>query len=72
MLLVVFYWFAAVDLGEESVYFVPFNVGDRVQVKLDVDTFRALQDEQHGGWNPEMELVGSELSKVGVREVKGI
>lgn len=35
----------------------PFRRGDRVQVNMDVSVFRALQDDNHGGWNPEMELV---------------
>lgn len=45
-----------IDGGDEPIYFAPFSAGDRVQVKLDVDVFRALQDGRHGGWNPEMEL----------------
>jgi E3 ubiquitin-protein ligase mind-bomb len=33
-----------------------FQQGDRVQVCVDPDVFKQLQDEEHGGWNEEMAL----------------
>ena len=31
--------------------------GDLIQVQLDVDIFKMMQNEEHGGWNDRMEMV---------------
>ena len=31
--------------------------GDLVQVQLDVDIFKMMQNEEHGGWNDRMKMV---------------
>ena len=42
--------------SSSAVNIVPFEVGDRVRVTLDVATLKDLQ-EGHGGWNDKMEEV---------------
>ena len=42
--------------SSSAVNIVPFEVGDRVRVTLDVTTLKDLQ-EGHGGWNDKMEEV---------------
>jgi len=42
--------------SSSAVNIVPFEVGDRVRVALDVATLKELQ-EGHGGWNDKMEEV---------------
>ena len=32
--------------------------GDLIQVQLDVDVFKIMQNEEHGGWNDRMAMVG--------------
>lgn len=36
----------------------PFSVGDKVQVMVDVEQLKAMQ-QGHGGWNPRMAEVSS-------------
>ena len=31
--------------------------GDLIQVQLDVDIFKMMQNEEHGGWNDRMAMV---------------
>lgn len=31
--------------------------GDLIQVQLDVDVFKIMQNEEHGGWNDRMAMV---------------
>ena len=31
--------------------------GDFVQVQLDIDVFKLMQNEDHGGWNDRMAMV---------------
>ena len=31
--------------------------GDLIQVELDVDIFKMMQNEEHGGWNDRMKMV---------------
>jgi hypothetical protein len=31
--------------------------GDLIQVQLDADIFKMMQNEEHGGWNDRMEMV---------------
>ena len=39
---------------------LPFNVGDRVKIVVDVNALKLLQDG-HGGWNPKMAEVSDRL-----------
>ena len=33
--------------------------GDLIQVELDVDIFKMMQNEEHGGWNDRMKMVAT-------------
>jgi len=38
-----------------------FSKGDRVQVSVDPDLFKEMQEGPHGGWNDTMALVNSTI-----------
>lgn len=41
--------------------------GDLVQVQLDLDIFKMMQNEEHGGWNDRMEMVRSSVYMMHIR-----